>query len=150
LENRISTVFLTIELTLGLWISSAEQLWEIHCGCVTEGSFMLKYGSIALAAAFAGALSFAGDASALDRRVKVINNTSQTMVKLQASNIGTNSWEEDILGNRVLTSGREVVVNLDDRSGYCVFDLKATFRSGATAIRRRVNICKVASWTIND
>jgi hypothetical protein len=111
---------------------------------------MLKTVSMALALAFAGTLVSTNAADALDRRVKVINNTSQTMVRLQASNIGTNSWEEDILGNRVLGSGREIVVNLDDRSGYCVFDLKATFRSGASAIRRRVNICKVASWTIND
>jgi hypothetical protein len=113
-------------------------------------NFMMRMGLVLSAAAVAGVLSYAGDASAQDRRVRVINNTSQTMVKLQASNIGTNSWEEDILGNRILPAGREIVVNLDDRSGYCVFDLRATFRSGATAVRRRVNICKVASWTIND
>jgi type II secretory pathway pseudopilin PulG len=89
-------------------------------------------------------------AEALDRRVRVVNNTSQTMVKLQASNVGSNSWEEDILGDRVLGSGREIVVNLNDGTGYCVFDLRATFRSGATAVRRRVNICRVGVWTIND
>jgi hypothetical protein len=107
--------------------------------------------SMMMAALAAGALaSGVFSAEALDRRVRVVNNTSQTMVKLQASNIGTNSWEEDILGSGVLGSGRSITVNLDDRSGYCVFDLKATFRSGATAIRRRVNICQVGVWTIND
>jgi hypothetical protein len=89
-------------------------------------------------------------AQSLDRRVRVVNNTSQPMVKLQASNTGSKSWEEDILGTRILGAGREIVVNLNDGTGYCMFDLKATFRGGATAIRRKVNICKVAVWTIND
>jgi hypothetical protein len=106
----------------------------------------MMFGAAAAAALAIGTFSV----EAQDRRVRVVNNTSQTMVKLQASNIGTNSWEEDILGSGVLASGRQITVNLDDRSGYCVFDLKATFRSGATAIRRRVNICQVGVWTIND
>lgn len=114
------------------------------------GEIMKSVAAVALACAVT--LSGIGPlaAQSLDRRVRVVNNTSQPLVKLQASNTGTNSWEEDILGTRVLGSRREIVVNLNDGTGYCMFDLKATFRSGATAIRRKVNICKVGVWTIND
>jgi hypothetical protein len=96
------------------------------------------------------ALALPSTADAQDRRVRVINNTSQTMVKLQASNINRTSWEEDILGRNVLRPGQATRANLDDGSGQCLFDLRATFASGATAIRRRVNICQISSWTIND
>jgi hypothetical protein len=142
---------------LDLWsvshLKPAKYRYRFASGGLTEagsrGSNMISKG-FAIAAALAAASAFAGSAEALDRRVRVVNNTSQTMVKLQASNIGTNSWEEDILGSGVLASGRAITVNMNDGTGYCVFDLKATFRSGATAIRRRVNICQVGTWTIND
>jgi len=91
------------------------------------------------------------DAQRLDRRIRVINNTSYTMLTFQASNVARRTWEEDILGrNRVLRSGESIVVNLNDGSGYCVFDLRARFQGGREATRRRVNICEVSSWTIND
>ncbi len=87
---------------------------------------------------------------ALDRNVRVVNNTSSTMVKFQASNTSRKSWEEDILGQEVLDPGESVRVNINDGTGYCIFDLKATFKGGATAIRRGINVCKVGTWTIND
>jgi hypothetical protein len=87
---------------------------------------------------------------ALDRRVRIINNTSEVMMKFQASNRDSRSWEEDILGRDVLRPGQSVMININDGTGYCVFDFRATFRSGATATRRQVNVCRVASWTIND
>jgi hypothetical protein len=104
-----------------------------------------------LGAAAAGALCLSVDASeALDRRVRVINNTSQVMMKFQASNRDSRSWEEDILGRDVLRPGQSVMININDGTGYCVFDFRATFRSGQTVVRRQVNVCRVASWTIND
>jgi hypothetical protein len=92
----------------------------------------------------------ASPAEAQDRRVRVVNNTSQLLVKLQASNVNRTSWEEDILGKNILRPGQATVANLNDGSGQCLFDLRATFRSGATATRRRVNVCQISSWTIND
>lgn len=80
----------------------------------------------------------------------MINNTGQIMAKLQASNINRTSWEGDILGKSVLMPGSATMANLDDGSGQCLFDLMATFRNGATTVRRRVNVCTITSWTIND
>lgn len=97
------------------------------------------------------AATLPAQAQNLDRRIRVINNTSYTMLTFQASNVARRTWEEDILGrNRVLRSGQSIVVNLNDGSGYCVFDLRARFQGGREATRRRVNICQVSSWTIND
>jgi hypothetical protein len=105
-----------------------------------------------LGAATAAALVLIGatPGEALDRRVRVINNSSQTMMKFQASNRDSRSWEEDILGDDVLKPGQSVNININDGTGYCVFDFRATFRGGATVVRRNVNVCKIASWTIND
>lgn len=107
--------------------------------------------TLASAFAFAAATMPAEAQQRLDRRIRVINNTSYTMLTFQASNVARRTWEEDILGrNRVLRSGESIVVNLNDGSGYCVFDLRARFLGGREATRRRVNICQISSWTIND
>ena len=37
-------------------------------------------------------------ASALDRRVTIMNDTDYTIVRFYGSNKGSESWEEDILG----------------------------------------------------
>ena len=110
---------------------------------------MLKFSTLFAAVAVASVVS-ATPSEALDRRVKVINNSSSTMTKFQASNKASKSWEEDILGSDILKPGQSVVVNINDGTGYCVFDLRATFKGGATVVRRNINICQVASWTIND
>lgn len=88
--------------------------------------------------------------NAADRRVNIINETSVTMREFYASNIGTNNWEEDILGDSVLRPGRSVRINIDDGSGYCVFDLKAVFVDGDVVIKRRFNVCRESSWTVTE
>jgi hypothetical protein len=113
------------------------------------GRFMLKSAMLVAAVATFSVLSM-GPSEALDRRVRVVNDSSRTMTKFQASNKASKSWEEDILGNDVLKPGQSVVVNINDGTGYCVFDLRATFQGGATVVRRNINICKISSWTIND
>jgi hypothetical protein len=113
------------------------------------GRFMLKSAMLVAAVATFSVLS-TGLSEALDRRVRVVNDSSRTMTKFQASNKASKSWEEDILGNDVLKPGQSVVVNINDGTGYCVFDLRATFQGGATVVRRNINICKISSWTIND
>jgi len=88
-------------------------------------------------------------ATAEDRRVEIVNNTGYTMVEFYGSNKGTNSWEEDILGQDVLPSGYSVVVNFDDRSGYCKFDFRAVFDDGDEVIQNNVNVCEIGRFTFN-
>jgi hypothetical protein len=86
-------------------------------------------------------------ATALDRRVEIINNTGFTIVEFYGSNAGSKSWEEDILGPDLLPPGSSVVVNFDDASGFCKFDFRAVFDDGEALERRGINICEIATFT---
>ncbi len=86
------------------------------------------------------------EASALDRRVRIINETSVEIREFYASNVGTNDWEEDILGNYTLPAGESVVINIDDSTGYCMYDFKAVFADGDELIDNRINVCEIESY----
>lgn len=87
--------------------------------------------------------------SALDRRVRIINKTGFTIVRFYGSNKGSDSWEEDILGEDVLRSGSSVNINFNDNSGYCKFDFKAVFDDGDVLIKKNINICEIGTFTYN-
>lgn len=106
--------------------------------------------SLAVAAFAATTLLTAGQALAEDRRVRIINETSHTMVRFYASNISRNDWEEDILGRSVLAPGESVVINIDDGTGYCQFDFKAVFDDGDELVRKKVDVCKISSYRYTE
>jgi len=91
-----------------------------------------------------------GAAMALDRHVKIINNSAYDIREFYASNVGTRNWEEDILGRDVLPSGYSVNVNIDDRSGYCKYDFRAIFEDGESVITENVNVCQIREFTYHD
>ncbi len=91
----------------------------------------------------------ASTVSALDRRVRIVNNTGYTIVRFYGSNKGSDSWEEDILGEDVLPSGSSVRIDFDDGSGYCKFDFKAVFDDGDVLVKKNINICKIGTFTYN-
>lgn len=86
-------------------------------------------------------------AMAADRRVNIVNQTGQTMVHFYASNSGSNSWEEDILGSDTLENGATQPVDIDDGTGACKFDFKAVFASGASLERKNIDVCTISSFT---
>jgi hypothetical protein len=88
-------------------------------------------------------------ASALDRRVTIVNNTDFTIIRFYGSNKGSDSWEEDILGSDVLGPGQRVRINFDDGTGYCKFDFKAVFDDGDVLTKKNINICKIGTFTYN-
>ncbi len=101
--------------------------------------------------ALTGAVLFSVSvAQAEDRRVRVINETRYTITHLYGSNVGTQDWEEDILGDQVLGPGQSVVVNFDDGTGYCLFDFMAKFEDGDTAIKSGVDVCKISSFRFTE
>ena len=77
---------------------------------------MFRSWGLFAAAVTAGWVSFGSDALALDRRIRLINDSSDTIVEFHASNTGRGRWEEDILGQQVVPPGRSVVINLNDGS----------------------------------
>jgi hypothetical protein len=88
-------------------------------------------------------------ALALDRKVTIVNNSGFTISYIYGSNVGTTFWEEDLLASDVLSTGASVVVNFDDTTGYCRFDLRAIFDDGTEIVKKDVNVCEIATFTIN-
>jgi hypothetical protein len=92
----------------------------------------------------------ATQASAEDRRVRIINETRHAIVKFYASSVASTGWEEDILGRDVLRPSQSVVINVDDGSGYCLYDFKAVFDDGDELVKSRVDVCKIESYRYTD
>lgn len=90
------------------------------------------------------------DAAALDRRVRINNHSSYDIIEFYASNKGTNSWQEDILGRNILPAGTSVVINIDDGSGYCKFDFLAVFEDGEELVKYNNNVCELTDFNYHD
>lgn len=106
---------------------------------------------LALALAFAAIMTIAPTATArdnYDRRLVVINNSSVDIVEIYISNVGSSRWGRDLLGRGILSSGYYVVLDAEDYTGYCRYDLMAITEYGEKIIEPGVNLCVVESWTI--
>lgn len=90
------------------------------------------------------------EASALDRRVRIINDTNVDLREFYASNTDAATWEEDILGEHILPAGSSVVINIDDGRGYCMFDFRAVFVDGDELIDHRINVCEIESFRYHN
>ncbi|CUH63803.1 hypothetical protein TG4357_00900 [Thalassovita gelatinovora] len=101
--------------------------------------------AIALVVAQMGATS----SQAANRKVTIVNNSGYTIVEFQGSNVGANSWEEDILGNDVLEHGQKVDINFDDGTGYCKFDFLVTFDDGDQLTEKNFDVCSIGTFTID-
>ncbi len=107
--------------------------------------------SLVLAAvAVSAILAAAGQALAQDRHVRIINNSSSDIYEFYASNIDSQSWEEDILGEDILPAGYSVVIDIDDGSDHCKCDFRAIFSDGDEAVTEAVNVCEVTEFTYHD
>jgi hypothetical protein len=96
-----------------------------------------------------GAIAPSG-ANAEDRHVRIINETSHTIVRFYASNVEKGSWEEDILGDQVLRPGGSVRINIDDGSGHCQYDFKAVFNDGDSLTRNGINVCNITNYRYTE
>lgn len=102
------------------------------------------------ALAVAVIIACVADASAYDRRVVVVNNTSTAIQEFYASNTGQNDWQEDILGSDTLQPGGEVTINIDDGSGYCKYDFRAVFEDATETTKAGVNVCEVGRFSFEE
>ncbi len=95
-------------------------------------------------------LLFAGALNAQDvtRWVSIINDKNFKMVEFYASNREQTSWGPNWFGNAFLQAYSEVDLNLDDGSGYCIWDLRAVFADGREVTRMGVNVCEEPTWRV--
>ena|SRR5271154_878144 len=97
------------------------------------------------------AMPLHANAQSENRVVKIVNESSAPIYHLYVSNVGEDNWGLDQLGiYQTIDSDRYRVFNMDDGTGYCMFDLKAVLSDGREAIRRNFNVCRESSWTITN
>jgi hypothetical protein len=84
-----------------------------------------------------------------DRRVVIMNDRSSDMLRLYGSRTTTGEWEENIF-TQPLKSGAKRVINFDDGTGACLFDLRAVFRDNLTVHQWSINVCREEYWRVVD
>ncbi|SHI55279.1 hypothetical protein [Wenxinia saemankumensis] len=84
----------------------------------------------------------------LNRNVLIQNRSGTTIYRFYGSNVGTNSWEEDILGANVLPNGQSIMIDFDDGTGYCDFDFKIEFIDGSTVEDYGIDVCAIGTYTV--
>jgi hypothetical protein len=112
---------------------------------------MRKLLALATAAALASVSTVADASTDGKNRVVVVENfANQTLNYLYASPISSKTWEEVLLGDRVLARGESIDANIDNGTNECQYDLRAVMADGREVIRRNINVCAVSKWTIGD
>ncbi len=84
-----------------------------------------------------------------DRRVMIINDRSSDMLRLYGSRTTSGEWEESIF-TTPLRTGAKRVINFDDGTGACLFDLRAIFRDDLTVHQWSFNVCREEYWRVVD
>jgi hypothetical protein len=103
---------------------------------------------IRLALAALLAVPLCGPAQALDRQVRIVNDTSLEIVALYGARSG--SPPRNILGEATIPSRSAIDVDFDDGSGYCMYDFRAVFDDGSALSRDDVNVCEVGTYRYID
>lgn len=96
---------------------------------------------VAMTVAFA-----ATQAEAVDRRVRIHNDTGMTLYKFYSTNTGSKKWGRDVMGTATLPTGNAMTLNFDNKEGYCEFDFRAIFADGTELTRQGVNVCQMADY----
>lgn len=75
-------------------------------------------------------MAFANVAFAGIHNFFLVNHTGYPIIRLHISHSGTNSWEEDVLGNEILYNDQVINVNLNGgKTKY--WDIQAVFQDGS-------------------
>lgn len=113
---------------------------------------MRRVSCVILAGVGAGAMLMvaAGPADALDRRMRIINDSRHDIVSFHSVNVDTKEWQESMLGDDILPAGGSVILNFDDGSGYCRYRFRAVFEDGIDLVRESVNVCDVGTYRYTD
>ena len=95
-------------------------------------------------------LVWCGDANALDRRVRIVNESTRDIVAFYGAIVTEPDWPESLLGENRLLAGASVVLNFEDESGYCRYRFRAVFDDGLELVRPSVNVCEVGTYRYTD
>jgi hypothetical protein len=110
---------------------------------------MIQFARRALIGAAVVALAATAAYAQENRNVRVHNDTGVTLTHLYSTNSGQADWGSDILGADVIASGESVVVDFDDGTDACLFDVKARFADGDEMQLRQINVCRATDITFD-
>ncbi|MEB3148287.1 MAG: hypothetical protein VKL60_04605 [Sphaerospermopsis sp.] len=79
-----------------------------------------------------------------DITILLENKTRANMTEFYASPSGVKNWENDILGDDVLRSGKAIEINFNDERTTCIYDFQAKFADGDVVEKYDINICILA------
>lgn len=103
-------------------------------------------GGLVAAVLVAGALP-----AAAQTEFTIINNSAVDLHYFYTTPSNDESWGEDLLANLgVLEAGFQATATIDDGSGECVYDFKFQGENGEELIVNEVDICSLASYTLED
>ena len=85
-----------------------------------------------------------------DRRVLIENRTSQPILYVRGSPTTDPNFGADRIPDRVIGTGQSGVVDFDNRTRACMYDLRVTLADGSNVDRMNVNVCRVSRWTIGN
>lgn len=103
---------------------------------------ILTIAATAAAILIAGGIAHASSNDGLNRHVVLHNTTDTTIYHIYATNSGSSNWLNDTLAsNEVMVSDEEMNYNMDDGTGYCLYDIKAVFRNGEVRTGYKLNMC---------
>jgi hypothetical protein len=85
-------------------------------------------------------------AYAVDRNVRIHNDTGVTIYRFYSTNSGASKWGSDVMGNSTLPTGSSMRLNFDNKYNYCEFDFRAEFSDGSVLQKNGVNVCEVGDY----
>ncbi|AFZ37932.1 hypothetical protein Sta7437_4468 [Stanieria cyanosphaera PCC 7437] len=77
------------------------------------------------------------------------NLTASPVSQLYVSSTNTDSWEEDVLGRDILSSGQSVDINFNGDYDSCLFDIKAVFPDDSYQEEYGFNLCETSQVTLD-
>lgn len=87
-------------------------------------------------------------AVAEDVAYELNNNSALTILEFSTSPASMDTFGPDALGSGVVAPGEARVVNIENGSDQCRHDLRFVMEDGQELIARDVDICSLASYTL--
>ncbi|HXF53665.1 MAG TPA: hypothetical protein VNK52_06025 [Hyphomicrobiaceae bacterium] len=85
------------------------------------------------------------------RGFTVINAGNEPVFHVFASRCEERNWGTDRLGsNEVISPGQRRMLNLQEGSGPCCYDMRVRFKSGTKRDLMGVDVCRLTHWTVNN
>ena len=77
----------------------------------------------------------------------IVNNLDWRIIQLYLAPSSSEDWEENVLESP-LESGETLEMTVDDDSSECRYDLRAVFKGHKDFEKRKINICKTTTYSI--